>query len=306
MGAPVSRRRTWGPVERGAARGYSQADDHDDEEQVGWHKQPDAVCAAAVDLARTAAEELDSPAVVGEHLGAAADGERVVTHYFACLLPAYGGWRWAVTVARASRAKDVTVSEALLLPGADALLAPAWVPWSERLRPGDLGPGDLLPAPDDDPRLIPGYTGEDDLGPDDVDLLGPIGWEIGLGRVRVLSRIGRDDAADRWYDGDSGPDAPIAQAAPARCASCAFLVKLAGSFAQAFGVCANEYSPSDGRVVSLDHGCGAHSDVVVGSLAATASDPVVDEVGFDVVARHLDHTEGSVEPGAPAEELGHS
>ena len=68
------------------------------------------------------------------------------THLFACLDPAYAGWRWAVTVARASRAKVVTVSESLLLPGPESLLAPDWVPWRDRVRPGDLGVGDLLPA----------------------------------------------------------------------------------------------------------------------------------------------------------------
>ena len=62
---------------------------------------------------------------MGEHLGAHADGERLVTHDFACLDPAYRGWRWAVTVTRASRSKTVTVDEAVLLPGPDALLAAA-------------------------------------------------------------------------------------------------------------------------------------------------------------------------------------
>ena len=74
----------------------------------------------------------------------------------------YRGWRWAVTVARASRAKIVTLDEAVLLPGPDALLAPEWVPWSERLRPGDMGPGDLLPTDAEDLRLEPGYAGEDE------------------------------------------------------------------------------------------------------------------------------------------------
>ncbi|GAA2823499.1 hypothetical protein GCM10020220_010010 [Nonomuraea rubra] len=85
------------------------------------------------------------------------EGDRIVTHYFACLDRAYRGWRWAVTVTRASRAKKVTVSEAVLLPGSGALLAPEWLPWSERLRPGDLGVGDLLPTADDDDRLAPGF-----------------------------------------------------------------------------------------------------------------------------------------------------
>ena len=83
-----------------------------------------------------------------------AEGERIVTHLFDCTDPAYAGWRWAVTVVRAPRTKAVTVSETVLLPGHGALLAPDWVPWHERLRPGDLGVGDLLPAPPDDERLV--------------------------------------------------------------------------------------------------------------------------------------------------------
>jgi hypothetical protein len=270
-------------------------------------KKPDAVALAAVDLARAAAEELESAAMVGDYLGHEVEEDRVVTHYFACLLPAYGGWRWAVTVARASRAKAATVSETLLLPGADALLAPAWVPWSERLRPGDLGPGDLLPTPEDDVRLVPAYTGDGELGEDDYENLGPLAWEIGLGRERVLSRIGRDDAADRWYFGEAGPDAPIAQAAPAQCVSCGFLLHMGGSFSQAFGVCANEYSPSDGRAVSLNHGCGAHSQVAVTPVIAAPPEPVVDDIRFDViVVQTAEQGEASVEASAPAEELGHS
>ena len=117
---------------------------------------PDQACVAAVDLARFAIEENVKPEEVGEHLGVEGEGDRIVTHYFACLDRAYRGWRWAVTVAAASRARNVTVSEVVLLPGAGALLPPPWVPWSERLRPGDLGVGDLLPTSDDDDRLAPG------------------------------------------------------------------------------------------------------------------------------------------------------
>ena len=68
-------------------------------------KEPDEACAQAVDLARGAAEEMAGSGRVGEHLGVTADGDRVVTHLFRCLDPAYHGWCWAITVARASRAK---------------------------------------------------------------------------------------------------------------------------------------------------------------------------------------------------------
>lgn len=249
----------------------------------------DAQCAAAVDLARAAAEELAGPGQVGEHLGVVADGERVVTHRFACLSPAYVGWHWAVTVARASRSRQVTVDEVVLLPGAEALLAPEWVPWSERLRPGDLGVGDLLPTPADDPRLEPGYApvlAEDvDLDPDED---AAVAWELGLGRPRVLSRIGRDDAVDRWYSGEHGPEAPIAQAAPAQCSTCGFYLQLGGSLRRVFGVCANEYAPDDGRVVSADHGCGGHSEAAVVPPTPGVAPPIVDEMGYDVLDRRDD------------------
>ncbi len=108
--------------------------------------------------------------------GCLAEGDRLVTHYFDCTLPGYRGWRWSVTVARAPRAKQVTVCETVLLPGDDALLAPVWVPWQERLQPGDLGVGDLLPTRADDDRLVPGYVLSDDPAVEEV------GWELGLGR----------------------------------------------------------------------------------------------------------------------------
>ncbi|MDQ1709877.1 MAG: hypothetical protein QOG49_1262, partial [Frankiaceae bacterium] len=72
--------------------------------------------------------------------------------------------------------------------------------------------------------------------------------------------VGRTEAAERWYGGEHGPDAPIARQAPAHCVSCGFFVPVTGALGLAFGICANEYAPDDGRVVSVDHGCGAHSE----------------------------------------------
>jgi hypothetical protein len=217
--------------------------------------EADPVLAAAVDLARAAARA-ESEAV-GDHLGVTAEADRVVTHAFASSLRGYAGWYWAVTVARVEDSIEVTVDEVVLLPGAEALLAPAWVPWHERLRPGDLGPGDLMPPPENDVRLAPAYLDSDDPAVADV------GFEVGLGRERVMSREGRLEAAQRWQDGDCGPETPMARQAPARCGTCGFFVSLAGVLSAAFGVCANEISPSDGRVVSVGYGCGAHSDTRV-------------------------------------------
>lgn len=245
--------------------------------------RPDALCAEAVELARAAAEEVAGPGELGEYQGHDAEAERVVTHYFACTHGGYAGWRWAVTVARASRQRTVTVNEVVLLPGPDAVLAPPWVPWAERVRAEDLGPGDLLPTTQDDPRLVPSYTGADlDLDAGDFRTLAD---ELGVGRARVLSPIGRESAAERWYKGRHGPDDPVAQASPAKCVSCGFMVRLRGDLGTLFGVCANEYSPSDGQVVSFDHGCGAHSEVVLAETSEQSESlsPVLDTMGFDDV-----------------------
>jgi hypothetical protein len=243
--------------------------------------KPDTVGVRAVDVARDALLESVDESDVGEHLGYASEDERVTTHYFACRRVGYRGWRWSVTVARAARQKQVTVDEVVLLPGEDALVAPQWVPWRERIQPGDLGPGDLLPVEEDDPRLVPGYLADDELI--DADAVKEAADEVGLGRSRVLSLEGRDLAAQRWYDGSHGPEAPIAQSAPAGCGTCGFLVRLAGPLSQVFGVCANAFANDDGRVVSFDHGCGAHSEARLHKrhLPAPLPEPVLDTLTWD-------------------------
>ncbi len=238
----------------------------------------DAVLLAAVDLARAALEEVAEPGTVGAHSGMQMLGERLAMHWFECLSPGYHGWRWGVSVARVPRAKVATVCETNLLPGPEAVLAPEWLPYADRLAPGDLGPGDVLPRRPDDPNLEAGFEA---TGDEDVDQLAF--FELGLGRPRVLSPEGRDAAATRWYDGESGPNAEIALKATARCSTCGYFVPMAGALRTVFGVCANEWSPSDGRVVSLDHGCGAHSETDVEQPEPTPiGEPIVDELAVDV------------------------
>jgi hypothetical protein len=74
----------------------------------------------------------------------------------------------------------------------------------------------------------------------------------------------------------------VAVKAPAPCSSCGFFVPMAGALRAVFGVCAIEWSPSDARVVSLDHGCGAHSEVDVDlHTAERVSPPILDDFELD-------------------------
>src|SRR5262249_59341200 len=98
-----------------------------------------------------------------------------------------------------------------------------------------------------------------------------------------VSAAGRDDAALRWYTSEHGPRSPLAHAAPGTCAGCGFFARLSGPLGQVFGVCANAYAPDDGRVVSVDHGCGAHSEALLAPGADHPIAPVIDELGYDLM-----------------------
>ncbi|WP_442943754.1 DUF3027 domain-containing protein [Nocardia sp. NBC_00508] len=233
------------------------------------------ILADAVDLARRALLELE-PVAVGAYLGVIAEDESSATHRFEATLPGYRGWQWAVVVAAPPEADYATVSESALLPGPDALVAPDFVPWEQRIRPGDLAPGDLLAPPADDPRLAPGYVATGDPVVDEV------AYELGLGRTKVLSKEGREEAAERWYT-EHGPGSEMAKSAPATCGTCGFYLPLAGSLRAAFGVCGNAMG-ADGRVVHIAYGCGAHSDTVMPSGSGSPLHEAYDDAAIDMIS----------------------
>ncbi|MGC4935828.1 DUF3027 domain-containing protein [Gordonia sp. DT30] len=251
----------------------------------------------AVEVARGAlVEDGHEP---GAHRQAVAEGEWAAAHYFDSDLPGYRGWQWCVVVAGAPGTDVVTVSEVVLLPGEGALLAPEWLPWSDRVAPGDLSVGDMLAAGPDDPRLVPNHIdtstavvpgvadeypadGVEASAPDPEDLA-EVAGALGLGRKRLLSREGRDAAAQRWYDGEHGPGAEMAVAAPFPCCTCGFYIPLSGALRVAFGACANEYS-ADAQVVSAEYGCGAHSDIVAPSGEGSPAYDAFDDGVLEIVA----------------------
>jgi|688.fasta_scaffold464110_1 hypothetical protein len=227
-----------------------------------------------IDIARKAVLDIAPAEEIGDLLDEKTlEDFKVIS--FASAHPGYVGWHWSVSLHKTNH----TVNEVWMEPSEASLVAKAWVPWSERIQPGDLSPGDLIATPKDDPRLTPGYASVEEL--DLAEPLTPSGWSVGLGRERVLSPLGIDDAVDRWREGENGPRAALARYAEHPCSSCGWLVTIGGSLGQAFGVCANAISPSDGRIVSMDHGCGAHSQTVVEAQSTPLSELVIDELAID-------------------------
>ncbi|MEK9956430.1 MAG: DUF3027 domain-containing protein [Actinomycetota bacterium] len=143
--------------------------------------------------------------------------------------------------------------------------ARTWVsPWNQRDSEPTPSPATTRRTSAGNARLGPGMSGSDEIDAiiDRDEPRGWTGWEAGLGRPRVLSIAGRDQAADRWDDGEFGPTSEMAEAASKQCATCGFVVSVAGPLSRSFGVCSNQFAPADGRLVSLAYGCGAHSEVL--------------------------------------------
>ncbi|GAA1116000.1 DUF3027 domain-containing protein [Citricoccus alkalitolerans] len=120
----------------------------------------DDLLAAAVPEARAALEGLAEDGDIGEHVGTVADDDRLVTHRFAASLSGYGGWEWFATLSRAPRSKVVTVCETGLLPGATAILAPDWLPWSERVSQEEKIRLDAIAAGEDPEKAVARARGE--------------------------------------------------------------------------------------------------------------------------------------------------
>lgn len=122
--------------------------------------------------------------------------------------------------------------------------------------------------------------------------------EFALSRRHVLSPKGRAQVAKRWYEGPRGPKALSTKTADGNlCSTCGFFVPLKGELNLIFGVCANKWSPDDGRVVSVDHGCGEHSEIEPPepSHLWVQSKPAYDDFHIDVIAQKPRDERGAVE-----------
>jgi hypothetical protein len=312
----------------------------------------------------SAADETEE---VGEYLQSIDLGDSVTDFRFKCLKKGYEGWQWSVTLYHDIEMHVWSVNESSLVPTEDALLAPAWIPWKDRLEASDLSVMDSLGTDPDDPRMELGVgeaqstetdsaqTGETNQGDrliadtslvdtengnrsnhsgdtvsadqqvsqnlglagnDDAEHaqvsdeeasdvsdqtsqtagaheerkreLEDVVEQYGLSRRHVMSELGRSQTAKRWYEGQHGPKSLSTKTAEGNlCSTCAFFIGLQGDLDTMFGVCANRWSPDDGRVVSLDHGCGEHSEIQQPepSQLWIQSKPAFDDLHIDIISQ---------------------
>ena len=99
-------------------------------------------------LAEKAAKETAPANGVGKFLGTTTEDKDTTNYRFESKLTGYVGWEWNVVIFQSKKADSATVSEVVLLPGKESIVAPNWVPWSERRAELEKNKAEELPAPD--------------------------------------------------------------------------------------------------------------------------------------------------------------
>ena len=284
-----------------------------------------------------AIEVADEDSQVGDFVEAIDLGDNVTDFRFETRVRGYEGWQWSVTLYHDVELDHWTVNESSLVPTDKALRPPEWIPWKDRLEPTDLAVTDSIGTDPDDPRMEKGFRkvepaeqGENvssdaesaettDAGDNaETDADGAAGSqgesvaasvtseedideaveEFDLSRRHVLTPLGRSQTAKRWYEGPRGPKSLSTKTSDGNpCSTCGFFIPLKGELNLLFGVCANKWSPDDGRVVSIDHGCGEHSEIEPPepSHLWVQSKPAFDDLHIDIIAQAPRDERSSVE-----------
>jgi hypothetical protein len=147
-------------------------------------------------FALTALLEETPVLTVGAFVGETDNGDNAITYAFAATMPGYPGWNWTITIAHLPGAEP-TVVESELTPADGALLAPDWVPWSERMDDYRAAQAAVAEAGTDDD--------DDDLDDDDDDDLGSAllhGGDLdGVDIDELDDALAFDNVADELEDG---------------------------------------------------------------------------------------------------------
>lgn len=284
-----------------------------------------------------AIEVADEDSQVGDFVEAIDLGDNVTDFRFETRVRGYEGWQWSVTLYHDVELDHWTVNESSLVPTDKALRPPEWIPWKDRLEPTDLAVTDSIGTDPDDPRMEEGFRKTEPAEPGEnvssdaesaeptnasdnaeMDADGAAGSqgesaaasvtseedideaveEFDLSRRHVLTSLGRSQTAKRWYEGPRGPKSLSTKTSDGNpCSTCGFFIPLKGELNLLFGVCANKWSPDDGRVVSIDHGCGEHSEIEPPepSHLWVQSKPAFDDLHIDIIAQAPRDERSSVE-----------
>ena len=284
-----------------------------------------------------AIEVADEDSQVGDFVEAIVLGDNVTDFRFETRVRGYEGWQWSVTLYHDVELDHWTVNESSLVPTDKALRPPEWIPWKDRLEPTDLAVTDSIGTDPDDPRMEEGFRKTEPAEPGEnvssdaesaettnasdnaeMDADGAAGSqgesaaasvtseedideaveEFDLSRRHVLTSLGRSQTAKRWYEGPRGPKSLSTKTSDGNpCSTCGFFIPLKGELNLLFGVCANKWSPDDGRVVSIDHGCGEHSEIEPPepSHLWVQSKPAFDDLHIDIIAQAPRDERSSVE-----------
>jgi hypothetical protein len=158
-------------------------------------------------LAREALGEVAATDTVGDLLSETVEDDGVFTLRFASAMLGYPGWVWTVSLAELPD-EHPTVLETELMPGDGALLAPDWVPWSERLEEYRAAqaaagePDETLAEREDD------EDDEDDLEDDDLEEDDGIDIEAAAETSDLLA-VGEDEQDEPEPEpDDGGPEPP--------------------------------------------------------------------------------------------------
>jgi hypothetical protein len=158
--------------------------------------------------AREALAEITSAGTYGDLLSETVEQDGVFTLLFAATMGGYPGWHWTVSLAELD-GSEPTVLETELMPGDGALLAPDWVPWSERLEEYRAAqaaagePDETLASVDDDDDED--HDLDEDHGDDPDD---GIDFEDS-----ALLAVGEDEQDEPEGEADeSGPEPPVVPA----------------------------------------------------------------------------------------------
>ena len=284
-----------------------------------------------------AIEVADEDSQVGDFVEAIDLGDNVTDFRFETRVRGYEGWQWSVTLYHDVELDHWTVNESSLVPTDKALRPPEWIPWKDRLEPTDLAVTDSIGTDPDDPRMEEGFRKTEPAEPGEnvssdaesaettnasdnaeMEADGAAGSqgesaaasvtseedideaveEFDLSRRHVLTSLGRSQTAKRWYEGPRGPKSLSTKTSDGNpCSTCGFFIPLKGELNLLFGVCANKWSPDDGRVVSIDHGCGEHSEIEPPepSHLWVQSKPAFDDLHIDIIAQAPRDERSSVE-----------